>query len=135
MWIRYGLLTFMGLSFGGIVAAGLFTFITAIGILNRLVVVTNTADKVHWYENCVVFGALVGYLCWIYALPLHFGYWSTGLWGLFIGLYVGCLIGAIAEILNAFPVFLRRIHLKKGLMGIVLGLALGKLIGTLWYFF
>ena len=57
------------------------------------------------------------------------------LFGLFAGVFTGCLIGAVAEILNAFPIMFRRIGLKEGTAIVVLMLAAGKFTGVILQFF
>ena len=56
------------------------------------------------------------------------------LFGLFAGIFVGCLALAIAEMLNTIPVFARRIGFRHGLGIVVLSIALGKAAGSLLYF-
>ena len=54
--------------------------------------------------------------------------------GLFSGVFVGCLALAIAEMLDSIPIFTRRIGFRHGLGFMVLATALGKLAGSLIYF-
>ncbi len=54
--------------------------------------------------------------------------------GLFMGMFVGCLALAIAEMLNSIPIFSRRMSYRHGLGLAVLAVALGKLAGSLVYF-
>jgi len=133
--IRTIILIIIGLASGALVAAGLFTFITSLGIINRLAETTKTARFIHYYENCVILGAAAGvtYSVSITALPL--GVLLLGIIGLFSGIFVGCLISSIAEIVNAFPIFLRRFKLTTAVTAIVLALAFGKLVGVLLQYF
>ena len=57
------------------------------------------------------------------------------LYGLFSGIFVGTLALAIAEMLDAFPIFFRRLRITGGLTWIVLSIALGKMIGSFIYFY
>ena len=54
--------------------------------------------------------------------------------GLFAGIFVGCLALAIAEMLDTIPVFARRIRFRHGLGIAVLFVAAGKAAGSLFYF-
>ena len=54
--------------------------------------------------------------------------------GLFAGIFVGCLALAIAEMLDTIPIFARRIGFRHGLGIVVLSIALGKAAGSLLYF-
>lgn len=121
----------LGLSAGVVVAAGLFTFIATLGIVTRLAQVTRTAGWIHWYENSFMAGGILGNFLWIYGPDLPAGTAGLLLYGLFSGIFTGCLIGAIAEILNAFPIFFRRLNLKAGTAFVVAALAAGKLLGVI----
>ncbi len=54
--------------------------------------------------------------------------------GLFAGIFVGCLALAIAEMLNTIPIFARRIGFRHGLGIAMLAVAFGKLMGSIIYF-
>ena len=58
----------------------------------------------------------------------------TGIIGLSIGIFVGCLVMSLAETLQALPVISRRIHLAVGFQYLILSIALGKMAGSLLYF-
>ena len=55
--------------------------------------------------------------------------------GLFIGIFVGCEIMALAEILNVFPIFVRRVKLVKYVPYFILTVALGKTVGEMVFAF
>ena len=57
-----------------------------------------------------------------------------GAYGLFAGVFTGCWAMALAEILNVFPIFMRRARLVRYLTVFVLMVALGKGIGELFFF-
>ena len=42
---------------------------------------------------------------------------------------------ALAEILDVFPIFVRRVKLLRGIKYVILGVALGKGIGAFVFFF
>ncbi len=125
----------MGLCAGAFVAAGLFTFIVSLGIVTRLAQVTRTAAYIHYFENSFIAGGIVGNLFWLYQRTIPLGSVGLGLLGLFGGIFTGCLVGAVAEILNAFPIFFRRMDLKAGTALVVAALAGGKLVGVLCSYF
>ncbi|WP_346698883.1 stage V sporulation protein AB [Catenibacillus scindens] len=124
-----------GLCAGMVVAAGLFTFISTLGIVTRLAQITRTANWLHWYENGFIAGGILGNLLWIFSVPLVTGAVGLIVSGLFFGIFTGCFIGAIAEILNAFPIFMHRVGLKTGIAAIIAALAAGKFIGVWFYYF
>lgn len=128
---KYLVCILIGLAGGSFVAAGLFTLVTTLGIITRLAQITHTANYLHRYENIVAIGSVTGYALWLLQPKLYFQWPGLIVFGLFSGIYIGCLLGGVAEILNAFPVFFRRLNLKQGI-GIIIGaLAVGKLVGIL----
>ena len=50
--------------------------------------------------------------------------------GLFMGIFVGGWIMALAEVVNVFPVYCRRLGITKGTSWIVITLAAGKTLGA-----
>ena len=56
------------------------------------------------------------------------------MFGLFCGMFVGCLALAIAEMLDSIPIFTRRISFRHGIGLVVLSMAAAKLCGSLFYF-
>ena len=124
-----------GLCSGMVVAAGLFTFISTLGIVTRLAQITRTANWLHWYENGFIAGGILGNVLWLHPFVCSSGAVGLMVSGLFFGIFTGCFIGAIAEILNAFPIFLHRVDLKTGIAAIIAALAAGKFLGGLLYYF
>ena len=55
--------------------------------------------------------------------------------GLFMGIYLGCFIGALAEVLQLFPFMFKRLHLKAGTKWFLIGITGGKIMGALLDFF
>lgn len=135
IYIKQLLLVFIGLSSGGIVAAGVFAFITAIGVMTRLAAKTRTAEKVHFYEVSIILGGTIGNLWDIYKFPLFGGYFFMVPFGLCVGIFIGCLVMSLAETLDVLPTITRRIGLAVGIQYVILGIALGKCVGALLYFY
>ncbi len=150
-------LVFFGLSAGGVIAAGVFAFLAIIGVFPRLIGKTGTKSHILLYETVIILGGSAGNAADIFgyrryaggngssgfsALPvLHGGLLHGGMasavltvFGLAVGVFVGCLIMSLAETLKTLPVISRRIRLTVGLQWLVLGIALGKCLGALLYF-
>lgn len=125
----------IGLSAGSIVAGGLFGFVVSLGIVSDFADRTGTANRIGLYEDAVAVGAILGNLVLLYDIPLTAISPLMGFFGIFSGIFVGCWALALAEVLNVFPIFLRRINLTKGIGFVILGIAIGKVIGALIYFF
>ena len=56
------------------------------------------------------------------------------IYGVFAGIFVGCLALAIAEMLDSIPIFARRMKFRHGIGIVILCMAIGKTIGSLIYF-
>lgn len=144
------LLGFGGFTFGLLTSAGVFTVLSAVGLIPRFVGTTHSAKEIRLYEDMVIAGTIAGGMFSIFSDLLHLGAWgmtvvSEGTWlfigkgillvvGLFAGMFVGCLALAIAEMLDSIPIFTRRISFRHGLGLMVLSIALGKLCGSLYFF-
>ena len=54
--------------------------------------------------------------------------------GLFMGIFVGGLIMSLAEVLDVFPILLRRGRIQSGIPWMVLSIGIGKMLGAYLYF-
>lgn len=141
-----------GVSYGLLAAAGVFTVLVAVGLVPRFAGRTHTADKVVLYEEMVIAGTVTGCIFSVFSRYCQFGAWWQGrfpeqmkiwlgtggffqaLFGIFAGMFIGCLALAIAEMLDSIPIFSRRISFRYGIGLAVLSMAAGKLCGSLLYF-
>ncbi len=138
MFINRLLLLLIGLAGGMITSAGIVSLINVIGIIPRLAGKTRTASSIHIYETCIILGGTVGNLQFMYMdrisiNPVLIISYSI-LLSLFSGIYLGCLIMALAETLQIMPIYIKRAKLKHGLAVMIIFFALGKCVGSLWYF-
>lgn len=135
MLIRYVILAVTGFCGGVLVATGLFALITMLGIINRYAQDTKTAVDIMWYEECVIWGASLGSIIYIFDISLRVGNIGIAFFGLMGGIYAGCLSVALAEVIKAFPIMIKRINISRGIGTIILLFAISKGIGSLIYFF
>ena len=160
---RYLLLIVFGVSFGALTAAGVFTVLIAVGLIPRFAGETHTSRYVFWYEEMVVIGTIFGSFFSVFPeygqlgaflqnkVPLPqslmfiefaqgLDFWQvmgnalSGFFGVFSGMFVGCLALAIAEMLDSIPIFSRRVSLRHGIGLVILAMSFGKLAGALFYF-
>ncbi len=146
----------LGASFGFIVSGGVFTVLISVGLIPRFAGKMHIARHIFVLEEMVVLGTLVGDFLSVFSDYGKIGEWvlsrqifgvraTEGVWhaagnvllilfGIFSGIFVGCLALAIAEMLNTIPIFARRIGFRHGLGIAILAVALGKLVGSLIYF-
>lgn len=135
MWVKQIIMALIGLSAGSIVAGGLFGFIVSLGVVSDFADRTGSANRIRLYEDVVALGGITGNLVVLYKIPLTVISPLLGVFGIFSGIFVGCWALALAEVLNVFPIFLRRINVTKGIGFIILGIAIGKVLGASAYFF
>ena len=146
-------LAFAGVSAGLLVSGGVFTVLLSVGLVPRFAGITHTGKKIFLYEEMVVCGTLFSNVLSVFEKPISSfrqAAWPAGesgrlldaaafclliLFGLFAGIFVGCLGLAIAEMLDSIPVFSRRISFRRGLGTAIFCVAAGKLAGSLYYFF
>lgn len=156
MLIRQIFMAVLGASFGLIVSGGVFTVLISVGLIPRFAGKMHIAKYIFFLEEMVVLGTIVGDFFSIFSDWGNFGEWilahqvfgqgqTAGVWhavgnllliafGLFSGIFVGCLALAIAEMLDTIPIFSRRIGFRHGLGIAILAVAFGKLAGSLIYF-
>lgn len=141
MFLRQALLFFVGISAGGIIAAGIYAFLAIIGIFPRLIGTTGTKSHILLCETMMIIGGILGNimnLFWIPRLSLvlssSVGILILGVWGMATGVFVGCLVMSLAETLKALPVLSRRIHLSVGIQYMIISIAIGKFVGSMIYF-
>lgn len=135
MWGRQIILAVLGLSAGLGVAAGLFSFIIGLGVVSDFADRTHTGEHILFYEDCIAMGGILGNLFWIYQIHIPGGAWLLPVFGIFAGIFVGCWSMALAEVLNIFPIFIRRVKLLRCIPWLIFGMALGKGIGALIFFY
>ncbi len=142
MFLKGLFLGMLGVSFGLLASAGVFTVLVAVGLIPRFAGRTHTAGKVLVYEEMVVFGTIFGGIVSVFSrfisldkiIPEAAENAVLCICGLFSGMFVGCLALAIAEMLDSIPIFTRRIGFRHGIGIVILGVAIGKVCGSLIYF-
>lgn len=133
MWTRQIFLGILGLSSGMAVAGGMFALLIALGVVSRFAGKTHTAKYILYYEDAAAIGGILGNLFSIYQFPIPVGMVGVVSFGLFSGIFTGAWAMALTEIVDAVPVFSRRIRLKTGMPWIILSMALGRTAGAFIY--
>ena len=66
MWIKEIVIILFGLAGGCVVAGGVFTVFTAVGLIPRFAEQTGSADHILLYENMLILGTLAGLITTVY---------------------------------------------------------------------
>lgn len=140
MFLKSCFLILIGLCSGTGIAAGTFAFLLVIRVIPRMVQKAKLEHRIIYMENIVCRGLIFGTILslftwkkkWLFDL---FGKTLLTIYGMSAGIFVGCLAVALAEILDVFPIFFRRIHLdEKYGQPLLFIMAMGKMIGSLFFF-
>lgn len=140
MFLKGLFLGITGVSFGLLVAGGVFTVFVTVGLIPRFAGKTHTGRYVTIYESCVNGGAIFGCILSVFPSAFQMGKYHILAavilicFGFFAGMFEGCFAIAIAEMLNTIPIFFRRVGFRHGLGIAILMIALGKIAGTIFYF-
>ena len=132
--IEFVFIAIIGLCAGTMVCAGLFAFIVALGIVNKLASNLGQAANIKLFEYMVIFGSIIWNVVYIFGNVIHGGYFSLIFIGLFFGIYVGVLSLALAEVTKVMPILSMRINWHRGIRYVIIATALGKVIGSLLSF-
>ena len=133
MWLENSILAVIGLSAGVIVAGGLFSFIIGLGVISDFADRTHTGEHILLYENSVAMGGILGNIWWLYKTPIPGGGGFLAVFGLLSGIFVGCWAMALAEMLDIFPIFVRRFKVVRYVPYMIISIAIGKGIGELLF--
>ena len=140
MFLKSLFLIFVGVCSGIGIAAGTFAFLLVMRVIPRMVQKAKLEHKIIYIENVVFRGILFGTILSLFTwkkklLFVLLGRSILTIAGLSAGIFVGCIAVALAEILDTFPIFFRRFHLKDDVGTVMLFvMAIGKMLGSLFYF-
>ena len=131
----------IGLCFGMLAASGVLTVLMAVGLMPRYAGRVHEAKHITLFENMIIWGTMSGTFVSLFGNYVdNSGLGILGLilqilYGVFSGIFVGTLALAIAEMLDAVPIYFRRVRIVSGLTWIILAVALGKMVGGYLYFY
>lgn len=123
----------IGLGGGATVGLALIAFVTTLGVITRLAILTRTSWALGLYGWAVLFGGMAGSL-----LPqLDVGAGLPAMveipLGLSLGVFTGMIAASLTEVLDVMPVMGKRVELGPAVRFLVLALAFGKVTGSLVY--
>ena len=126
---------------GAGVSAGVFAFVLVIGVVPRILRCSRI-ENIILIENVMICGVVAGNMAYNLGfadmsdkfVTIICGNIIIAIYGLCVGIFVGCIAVALAEILHTFPIIYKRMKLRAGLGIIVISMAIGKALGALYYF-
>ncbi|MBM7577483.1 stage V sporulation protein AB [Jeotgalibacillus terrae] len=126
------LAAFTGISGGFAVGGGFVAFISVLGVLPRVILLTSQKSQLRIIEWALIAGALCGtgvlfgpvYIQTPFLVPAA---------GLFSGLFIGMMAAALTEVLNVIPLITRRLKVAGSLQIIIAAIIAGKVAGSLFY--
>lgn len=127
----------IGFSSGIAVGAGFIAFITILGVIPRLIQISQAQTYVKVFVASVIFGTLCGTYFSFTPFTFNDSFILLMVFGISHGIFNGMLVAALAEILNVFPILAKRLHLKKYLLSLFMAIIFGKVFGSLfqWLYF
>lgn len=140
MFLRFIINIVIGVSAGIGVAAGTFAFFLVIRVIPRMIQKAKVENRIILIENMVILGVLFGTIFSLFSWEkrLLFQILAQALltiYGFCAGIFSGCIAVALAEILDTFPIFFRRLKIKESnAEALVYVMAVGKILGSLFYF-
>lgn len=134
MWQQIGMAV-IGFGGGMIAAGGMVALLIGLGITPRFAGITHTADRILLYEDFTMLGAVGGNILQLYEPSLAVGKIGLAVYGLGAGMFLGAWILALAEMVDVFPIAIRRLKIKVGVPFIIMTVAAAKICGSLLYFY
>lgn len=113
-------------------SGGVFAFISILEMLPRLACCLRGASRAYQMETCIFLGGTLGCILTVFSIELPLGSIGLAVFGLFAGIYIGCLAMALAETLKVFPILIQRTKMCVGLPWLITAMALGKAVGSFY---
>lgn len=130
MWIKNGLYLCLCFMAGSGIAAGYVAFITLLGIFSKLSEAYKDGKHLRHIERLIISGVTFFNLIFLLEIKIDIGCIGFSSITFLGGIFVGCLVGALAETLNIIPIISRRFGIRKLLPYAIIFAAIGKAIGS-----
>ena len=127
----------LGLGGGLAVGGGLVAFITVLGVIPRLAQLSRSGTWIRFYEWAGILGIQFGTWVSFYRFSILPSPFLAAIVGLFAGVFIGLLAAALTEVLNVWPILVKRMGMGGQLLFLLMAIALGKVAGSLfqWVWF
>lgn len=132
--MKYLFCIITGFAGGLVVGTGVVAFFTILGIVTRSIEISNSSKCVKWYEFTILLGAIISALFYFFDIELNWTkYVFPPVIGLFMGIFVGMVASALAEMLDVMPVMADRMSMRKFLYIGIFAIIFGKTLGSIIY--
>lgn len=121
----------VGFSNGIVVGSGIVALLTLLDIIPRLAQLTNTYEKISIYEHIIIITSSIIALLSLLQIGVNIGPICIVIIGFSMGIFIGMLASALAEVMNVIPVIVRRFDMENYIIYVVYALISGKVIGSL----
>ncbi len=116
---------------GMMIAAGMFSLLTTSRVINRMLHVTYISHKIRVVEEVIMFGAILGNIAFVFGIKTELGEIIGDIYMMLAGMFTGAILVALAEVIKAIPVFIRRVRISSGFGYVILSFAAGKVFGSI----
>jgi len=123
----------LGLSGGAIVGTGISAFITILGVVVRVIDLSETQRCGYVYKISILLGSLVSTCIYMFELGIKVSPIWLLIIGLFMGVFVGMVASALAETLDVLPFSSTYIGINRWVYLWIIALIFGKIIGSIIY--
>ena len=122
---------FIGLSTGIVVGNAAGAFISLLGVVPRLVQISDTDEKIPLYEWVLILSMTMFSFIFFSDFSFKFNKYLSIISGLFFGTFVGLFASALAEVLNVIPVLSRKMEITEYIPFLIISILLGKVSASL----
>lgn len=123
----------LGLSGGAIVGTGISAFITILGVVVRVIDLSEIQRCGYVYKISILLGSLVSTCIYMFELGIKVSPIWLLIIGLFMGVFVGMVASALAETLDVLPFSSTYIGINRWVYLWIIALIFGKIIGSIIY--
>jgi len=127
------ILLFVGLAGGLAVGSGMVAFITVLDIIPRLAQLTKGFKYIKWFQRALVIGSVTFTWIDLRGTVFHFPSFLLAIVGVFSGIFIGMLAGALTEVVNVLPILAKRLNMADAIFFLLMAMVFGKITGSLFH--
>ncbi|WP_425446072.1 stage V sporulation protein AB [Dethiothermospora halolimnae] len=129
------ILILVGFSGGVVTGSAVGAFITLLDIVPRLAQISKSTTLIRFYEKLLTVTTTLTSILIFFQFKFNLNDIILIPIGTFIGIFVGLLAAALAEVINVIPILARRLRIRQYVFYVFISMALGKVVGSLIHWF